>query len=165
MDVGSQLEDGRQAGRGQEQAEGGGVGCAGQPAGRRASPEPEDDYGALLAQYSSTLYSVAMEAVTQSLLAGRGLGSRKKSPAWKHFFISPRDSTKAVCTYCMKEFSRGKNEKDLSTSCAAASLPRAGRRRACPCRGAGAGPAGGRPSGSTSTCRPWTAPRPCASTA
>ncbi|XDB51086.1 hypothetical protein AB1E18_004640 [Capra hircus] len=117
MDVGSELEDGRQAGRGQEQAEGGGVGCAGQPPGRRASPEPEDDYGALLAQYSSTLYSVAMEAVTQSLLAGRGLGSRKKSPAWKHFFISPRDSTKAVCTYCMKEFSRGKNEKDLSTSC------------------------------------------------
>ena len=58
-----------------------------------------------------------MEAVTQSLLSGRGLGSRKKSPAWKHFFISPRDSTKAVCTYCMKEFSRGKNEKDLSTSC------------------------------------------------
>ncbi|KAB1270069.1 Zinc finger BED domain-containing protein 4 [Camelus dromedarius] len=76
-----------------------------------------DDYGALLSQYSSTLYSVAMEAVAQSLLSGRGAGSRKKSPAWKHFFISPRDSTKAICTYCMKEFSRGKNEKDLSTSC------------------------------------------------
>lgn len=58
-----------------------------------------------------------MEAVTQSLLSGRGVSSRKKSPAWKHFFISPRDSTKAICTYCMKEFSRGKNEKDLSTSC------------------------------------------------
>uniref|UniRef100_A0A8C5NVU4 BED-type domain-containing protein n=1 Tax=Jaculus jaculus TaxID=51337 RepID=A0A8C5NVU4_JACJA len=43
--------------------------------------------------------------------------SRKKSPPWKHFFISPRDSTKVICTYCMKEFSRGKNEKDLSTSC------------------------------------------------
>lgn len=117
MDLGSEPEAGRQVGRGREQAEGGEVGCAGRPPGRRASPEPEDDYGALLAQYSSTLYSVAMEAVTQSLLSGRGLGSRKKSPAWKHFFISPRDSTKAVCTYCMKEFSRGKNEKDLSTSC------------------------------------------------
>ncbi|KAM4881136.1 zinc finger BED domain-containing protein 4 [Thomomys bottae] len=58
-----------------------------------------------------------MEAVTQSLLSGRHMSSRKKSPAWKHFFISPRDSTKAICTYCMKEFSRGKNEKDLSTSC------------------------------------------------
>ncbi|XP_037371040.1 zinc finger BED domain-containing protein 4, partial [Talpa occidentalis] len=80
-------------------------------------PDAEDDGGALFSQYSSTLYDVAMEAVTQSLLAGRGAGSRKKSPAWKHFFISPRDSTKAVCTYCMKEFSRGKNEKDLSTSC------------------------------------------------
>ncbi|OWK03975.1 hypothetical protein Celaphus_00013644 [Cervus elaphus hippelaphus] len=113
MDFGSELEDGRQAGRSEEPA----AGCAGQPPGRGASPEPEDDYGALLAQYGSTLYSVAMEAVTQSLLSGRGLGSRKKSPAWKHFFISPRDSTKAVCTYCMKEFSRGKNEKDLSTSC------------------------------------------------
>nr|XP_020737633.1 zinc finger BED domain-containing protein 4 [Odocoileus virginianus texanus] len=117
MDFGSEPEDGRQAGRSEERAEGGAAGGAGRPPGRGASPEPEDDYGALLAQYGSTLYSVAMEAVTQSLLSGRGLGSRKKSPAWKHFFISPRDSTKAVCTYCMKEFSRGKNEKDLSTSC------------------------------------------------
>uniref|UniRef100_A0A8C6E7L9 Zinc finger BED-type containing 4 n=1 Tax=Moschus moschiferus TaxID=68415 RepID=A0A8C6E7L9_MOSMO len=117
LDFGSELEDGRQVGCGEERAEGSEAGCAGRPPGRHASPEPEDDYGALLAQYSSTLYSVAMEAVTQSLLSGRGLGSRKKSPAWKHFFISPRDSTKAVCTYCMREFSRGKNEKDLSTSC------------------------------------------------
>lgn len=77
----------------------------------------EEDYGVLFSQYSSTLYDVAMEAVTQSLLAARSAGSRKKSPAWKHFVISPRDSTKAVCVYCMKEFSRGKNEKDLSTSC------------------------------------------------
>ncbi|KAG8518007.1 Zinc finger BED domain-containing protein 4 [Galemys pyrenaicus] len=100
----------------------GGGGCGrGRPAeggaGGASCPEAEDDCGALFSQYSSTLYDVAMEAVTQSLLAGRGAGSRKKSPAWKHFFISPRDSTKAVCTYCMKEFSRGKNEKDLSTSC------------------------------------------------
>ncbi|XP_006876483.1 PREDICTED: zinc finger BED domain-containing protein 4 [Chrysochloris asiatica] len=77
----------------------------------------EDDYGPLFSQYNSTLYDVAMEAVTQSLLTSRHMNSRKKSPAWKHFFISPRDSTKAICTYCMKEFSRGKNEKDLSTSC------------------------------------------------
>ncbi|XP_069855906.1 zinc finger BED domain-containing protein 4 [Dipodomys merriami] len=86
--------------------------CACQP-----PPESEDDCGALFSQYSSTLYSVAMEAVAQSLLSSRHASSRKKSPAWKHFFISPRDSTKAICTYCMKEFSRGKNEKDLSTSC------------------------------------------------
>lgn len=76
-----------------------------------------DDYGSLFSQYSSTLYDVAMEAVTQSLLSSRNISSRKKSPAWNHFFISPRDSTKAICMYCMKEFSRGKNEKDLSTSC------------------------------------------------
>ncbi|XP_006888087.1 PREDICTED: zinc finger BED domain-containing protein 4 [Elephantulus edwardii] len=88
----------------------------------RGCPPPrkysEDEYGSLFSQYSSTLYDVAMEAVTQSVLASRGsMSSRKKSPAWKHFFISPRDSTKAICMYCMKEFSRGKNEKDLSTSC------------------------------------------------
>ncbi|XP_060633780.2 zinc finger BED domain-containing protein 4 [Anolis sagrei] len=81
------------------------------------SAENEDDYGSLFSQYSSTLYDVAMEAVTQSLLSSRNISSRKKSPAWNHFFISPRDSTKAICMYCMKEFSRGKNEKDLSTSC------------------------------------------------
>ncbi|XP_067420480.1 zinc finger BED domain-containing protein 4 [Emydura macquarii macquarii] len=81
------------------------------------STENEDDYGSLFSQYSSTLYDVAMEAVTQSLLSSRNISSRKKSPAWNHFFISPRDSTKAICMYCMKEFSRGKNEKDLSTSC------------------------------------------------
>ncbi|XP_058046892.1 zinc finger BED domain-containing protein 4 [Ahaetulla prasina] len=81
------------------------------------SAENEDDYGSLFSQYSSTLYDVAMEAVTQSLLSNRNISSRKKSPAWNHFFISPRDSTKAICMYCMKEFSRGKNEKDLSTSC------------------------------------------------
>ncbi|KAK1346839.1 hypothetical protein QTO34_000699 [Cnephaeus nilssonii] len=68
-------------------------------------------------QYSSTLYNVAMEAVTESLLFSRSMNSRKKSLAWKHFFISPQDSMKAVCVYCMKEFSCGKNEKDLSTSC------------------------------------------------
>ncbi|KAM6216517.1 zinc finger BED domain-containing protein 4 [Rhynchocyon petersi] len=90
--------------------------------GDHACPPPgkfsEDDYGSLFSQYSSTLYDVAMEAVTQSLLSSRNnMSSRKKSPAWKHFFISPRDSTKAICMYCMKEFSRGKNEKDLSTSC------------------------------------------------
>uniref|UniRef100_A0A8D0G757 Zinc finger BED-type containing 4 n=1 Tax=Sphenodon punctatus TaxID=8508 RepID=A0A8D0G757_SPHPU len=85
--------------------------------GKYISTENEDDYGSLFSQYSSTLYDVAMEAVTQSLLSNRNISSRKKSPAWNHFFISPRDSTKAICMYCMKEFSRGKNEKDLSTSC------------------------------------------------
>ncbi|XP_053107889.1 zinc finger BED domain-containing protein 4 [Hemicordylus capensis] len=85
--------------------------------GKYISAENEDDYGTLFSQYSSTLYDVAMEAVTQSLLSNRNISSRKKSPAWNHFFISPRDSTKAICMYCMKEFSRGKNEKDLSTSC------------------------------------------------
>ncbi|XP_077090009.1 zinc finger BED domain-containing protein 4 [Siphateles boraxobius] len=79
----------------------------------------DDDYGNLFSGYSSTLYDVAMDAVTQSLLSSirSPLNPRKKSPAWNHFFISPRDSTKAICMYCMKEFSRGKNEKDLSTSC------------------------------------------------
>lgn len=94
-----------------------GAGCGCEPPGRCVPADGEDEYGSLFSQYSSTLYDVAMEAVTQSLLSGRSVSSRKKSPAWKHFFISPRDSTKAVCLYCMKEFSRGKNEKDLSTSC------------------------------------------------
>ncbi|KAJ0012523.1 hypothetical protein NQD34_016857 [Periophthalmus magnuspinnatus] len=78
-----------------------------------------DDYSSLLSGYSSTLYDVAMDAVTQSLLSSvrSQSNARKKSPAWNHFCISPRDSTKAICLYCMKEFSRGKNEKDLSTSC------------------------------------------------
>ncbi|XP_028810326.1 zinc finger BED domain-containing protein 4 [Denticeps clupeoides] len=78
-----------------------------------------DDYSNLLSGYTSTLYDVAMDAVTQSLLSSirNPVNPRKKSPAWNHFFISPRDSTKAICMYCMKEFSRGKNEKDLSTSC------------------------------------------------
>ncbi|KPP66043.1 zinc finger BED domain-containing protein 4-like [Scleropages formosus] len=77
-----------------------------------------EDYGNLL-NYSSTLYDVAMDAVAQSLLSSirAPVNPRKKSPAWNHFFISPRNSTKAICMYCMKEFSRGKNEKDLSTSC------------------------------------------------
>lgn len=78
-----------------------------------------DDYSNLLSGYTSTLYDVAMDAVTQSLLSSMRstANPRKKSPAWNHFCISPRDSTKAICMYCMKEFSRGKNEKDLSTSC------------------------------------------------
>ncbi|XP_056280371.1 zinc finger BED domain-containing protein 4 isoform X1 [Pseudoliparis swirei] len=78
-----------------------------------------DDYSNLLSGYTSTLYDVAMDAVTQSLLSSMrsNVNPRKKSPAWNHFCISPRDSTKAICLYCMKEFSRGKNEKDLSTSC------------------------------------------------
>ncbi|XP_035530141.1 zinc finger BED domain-containing protein 4 isoform X1 [Morone saxatilis] len=78
-----------------------------------------DEYSNLLSGYTSTLYDVAMDAVTQSLLSSMRSNSnpRKKSPAWNHFCISPRDSTKAICLYCMKEFSRGKNEKDLSTSC------------------------------------------------
>lgn len=36
---------------------------------------------------------------------------------WKHFYLSPADSSKAVCIHCMNEFSRGKNGKDLGTSC------------------------------------------------
>lgn len=78
-----------------------------------------DDYSSLLSPYTGTLYDVAMDAVTQSLLSSMRSQNnpRKKSPAWNHFCISPRDSTKAICLYCMKEFSRGKNEKDLSTSC------------------------------------------------
>ncbi|XP_033888109.3 zinc finger BED domain-containing protein 4-like [Acipenser ruthenus] len=78
-----------------------------------------DEYGNLLTGYTSTLYDVAMDAVTQSLLSSmrNNVNPRKKSPAWNHFLISPRDNTKAICMYCMKEFSRGKNEKDLSTSC------------------------------------------------
>ncbi|XP_053318310.1 zinc finger BED domain-containing protein 4 [Spea bombifrons] len=82
-----------------------------------SSTENEDDYGVLFSQYTTTLYDAAMEAVTQSILTNKNISNRKKSPAWNHFFISPRDSTKAICMYCMKEFSRGKNEKDLSTSC------------------------------------------------
>uniref|UniRef100_A0A673UVA9 Zinc finger BED-type containing 4 n=1 Tax=Suricata suricatta TaxID=37032 RepID=A0A673UVA9_SURSU len=100
-----------------ERAEAGEAGRGCERPGKGPPADQEEEYGSLFSQYSSTLYDVAMEAVTQSLLAGRGVSSRKKSPAWKHFFISPRDSTKAICTYCMKEFSRGKNEKDLSTSC------------------------------------------------
>ena len=107
----------RQTDSGDEQADIRAASCACQPSGKFLAAESEDDYGSLFSQYSSTLYNVAMEAVTQSLLSSRHISSRKKSPAWKHFFISPRDSTKAICTYCMKEFSRGKNEKDLSTSC------------------------------------------------
>nr|XP_046185705.1 zinc finger BED domain-containing protein 4-like [Oncorhynchus gorbuscha]XP_046185706.1 zinc finger BED domain-containing protein 4-like [Oncorhynchus gorbuscha]XP_046185707.1 zinc finger BED domain-containing protein 4-like [Oncorhynchus gorbuscha]XP_046185708.1 zinc finger BED domain-containing protein 4-like [Oncorhynchus gorbuscha]XP_046185709.1 zinc finger BED domain-containing protein 4-like [Oncorhynchus gorbuscha] len=80
-----------------------------------------DDYSSMLSGYTSTLYDVAMDAVTQSLLSSMrsptNANPRKKSPAWNHFCISPRDGTKAICMYCMKEFSRGKNEKDLSTSC------------------------------------------------
>lgn len=117
MDFKAEHEDRKAADSGDEQAEarGASYGCA--PPGRCFPTDHEEDYGALFSQYSSTLYDVAMEAVTQSLLSARSVSSRKKSPAWKHFFISPRDSTKAVCVYCMKEFSRGKNEKDLSTSC------------------------------------------------
>ncbi|XP_040199589.1 zinc finger BED domain-containing protein 4 [Rana temporaria] len=81
------------------------------------STENEEEYGILFSQYTTTLYDAAMEAVTQSILTNKNISNRKKSPAWNHFFISPRDSTKAICMYCMKEFSRGKNEKDLSTSC------------------------------------------------
>lgn len=116
VDFQSEQEDVRHTDSGEEQAEGG-AGRACRPPGQCFPGEGEDGYGALFSQYSSTLYSVAMEAVTQSLLSSRHISSRKKSPAWKHFFISPRDSTKAICRYCMKEFSRGKNEKDLSTSC------------------------------------------------
>ncbi|XP_053572600.1 zinc finger BED domain-containing protein 4 [Bombina bombina] len=82
-----------------------------------SSTDNEDEYGVLFSQYTTTLYDAAMEAVTQNILTNKNISNRKKSPAWNHFSISPRDSTKAICMYCMKEFSRGKNEKDLSTSC------------------------------------------------
>ncbi|XP_004438053.1 PREDICTED: zinc finger BED domain-containing protein 4 [Ceratotherium simum simum] len=117
MDFKDEQEDRKQADSGDEQAEIRETSQSCKPPGRYFSVDSEDDYGSLFSQYSSTLYDVAMEAVTQSLLSSRNISSRKKSPAWKHFFISPRDSTKAICMYCMKEFSRGKNEKDLSTSC------------------------------------------------
>ncbi|XP_061571261.1 zinc finger BED domain-containing protein 4 [Cololabis saira] len=82
-------------------------------------PRDGEDYSNLFSGYSSSLYDVAMDAVSQSLLSSirSHTNPRKKSPAWDHFCISPRDNTKAICLYCMKEFSRGKNEKDLSTSC------------------------------------------------
>ncbi|XP_036905055.1 zinc finger BED domain-containing protein 4 [Sturnira hondurensis] len=117
MDFKIAQEDRKAADSGDEQAEVREASYSRKPPGKYFPTDHEDDYGALFSQYSSTLYDVAMEAVTQSLLSTRSMSSRKKSPAWKHFFISPRDSTKAVCVYCMKEFSRGKNEKDLSTSC------------------------------------------------
>ncbi|XP_004845422.1 zinc finger BED domain-containing protein 4 [Heterocephalus glaber] len=139
MDFQSEQEDMRPADSGDEQAEVGAAGCACRPPGKCLPAESEDEYGALLSQYSSTLYSVAMEAVTQSLLSGRHLSSRKKSPAWKHFFISPRDSTKAICRYCVKEFSRGKNEKDLSTSCLMRHVRRAHPTKLAPENGSLAG--------------------------
>lgn len=117
VDFKQEQEGSGQADSDDEQAEGRGTSQHCSLPGKRLCPDSEDDCGSLFSQYSSTLYDVAMEAVAQSLLSGRSAGSRKKSPAWKHFFISPRDSTKAICMYCMKEFSRGKNEKDLSTSC------------------------------------------------
>ncbi|XP_044633417.2 zinc finger BED domain-containing protein 4 [Equus asinus] len=117
MDFKNEQEDRKQADSGDEQAEIRETSHSCKLPGKYFSADSEDDYGSLFSQYSSTLYDVAMEAVTQSLLSSRNISSRKKSPAWKHFFISPRDSTKAICMYCMKEFSRGKNEKDLSTSC------------------------------------------------
>lgn len=117
MDFKIEQEDRKPDDSGDRQAETRETSCGCEPPGRCVPADGEDEYGSLFSQYSSTLYDVAMEAVTQSLLSGRNISSRKKSPAWKHFFISPRDSTKAICMYCMKEFSRGKNEKDLSTSC------------------------------------------------
>ncbi|XP_028935360.1 zinc finger BED domain-containing protein 4 [Ornithorhynchus anatinus] len=116
-DGGDRREDAPAPDSGDERGEMQEAGYGRPPPGRFLAAEGEDDYGALFSQYGSTLYDVAMEAVTQSLLSSRSISSRKKSPAWNHFFISPRDSTKAICMYCMKEFSRGKNEKDLSTSC------------------------------------------------
>lgn len=117
IDFKSEQEDMKQIDSGDERAEVREASYRCKPPGKYLAAESEDDYGSLFSRYSSTLYDVAMEAVTQSLLSSRNISSRKKSPAWKHFFISPRDSTKAICMYCMKEFSRGKNEKDLSTSC------------------------------------------------
>ncbi|KAM7114236.1 zinc finger BED domain-containing protein 4 isoform 2-T9 [Molossus nigricans] len=117
MDFKIEQENRKASDSGEEQAEIREPSYSCKTSGKCFPADHEDDYGALFSQYSSTLYDVAMEAVTQSLLSNRNMSSRKKSPAWKHFFISPQDSTKAVCVYCMKEFSRGKNEKDLSTSC------------------------------------------------
>ncbi|KAM6984748.1 zinc finger BED domain-containing protein 4 [Aplochiton taeniatus] len=47
----------------------------------------------------------------------KSASSRRRSAVWKHFYLSPADSSKAVCIHCMNEFSRGKNGKDLGTSC------------------------------------------------
>ncbi|KAG7270948.1 hypothetical protein CRUP_015385, partial [Coryphaenoides rupestris] len=146
----------------------------------------DDDYSNLFSGYTSTLYDVAMDAVTQSLLPSsnktppstssadnpdpsskevlpkvepnpepvidpelslaigppssshstesgtedvldsglerfpgtqKSSSSRRRSAVWKHFYLSPADSSKAVCIHCMNEFSRGKNGKDLGTSC------------------------------------------------
>ena len=82
VDFKSESEDMRQTDSGDEQADIRAASCACQPSGKFLAAESEDDYGSLFYQYISTLYNVAMEAVTQSLL------SWKKSPAWKHFFIS-----------------------------------------------------------------------------
>lgn len=45
-----------------------------------------DEYSNLLSGYTSTLYDVAMDAVTQSLLSSMrsNTNPRKKSPAWNH---------------------------------------------------------------------------------
>lgn len=107
MDFKSEQQDVRQTDSSDEQAEFKGKSRSGRHPGKYSSPDNEEEYGSLFSQYSSTLYDVAMEAVAQSLLSSRNISSRKKSPAWNHFFISPRDSTKAICMYCMKEFSRG----------------------------------------------------------
>lgn len=69
VDFKSESEDMRQTDSGDEQAEIRAASCACQPSGKFLPAESEDDYGSLFSQYSSTLYNVAMEAVTQSLLS------------------------------------------------------------------------------------------------
>ena len=71
---------------------------------------------------SSPNLSVLHYDDTSETMADRNLSfpkstSRKRSAIWKHFYLSPLDSSKAVCVHCMNEFSRGKNRKDLGTSC------------------------------------------------
>ncbi|XP_049622993.1 zinc finger BED domain-containing protein 4-like [Suncus etruscus] len=80
--------------------------------GRRSSPACEEEGGSLLFQDSSTLPDRA-----QSLQFHRSTSSRKTSPVWKHFLVSPWDSTKATGRHCMKKLGLGKKEKDLSTRC------------------------------------------------
>ena len=45
------------------------------------------------------------------------LGPGRDQPSGSTSTCHPTDTSKAVCVHCMNEFSRGKNGKDLGTSC------------------------------------------------
>ncbi|KAM8820135.1 zinc finger BED domain-containing protein 4 [Eudromia elegans] len=69
-------------------------------------------------QLSNNQYDETMENVAEKNVIPKSTsGSRRRSAVWKHFYLSPLDNSKAVCIHCMNEFSRGKNGKDLGTSC------------------------------------------------